>query len=123
MTKKETQLSYDGGPVGYGKPPVEGQFKKGGSKPERSGRAKFSKNSRTIIEELFEEDVTVTLGGRAQTMSRRELLIRVSYEKATKASSVNEMIALIRLYEKLAPQSVDPLPPLMVESIPGDEGF
>ena len=123
MAEQGKGTSYDGGPVGYGKPPVEHQFKKGSRKPIGSGRKDGGKNSRTIIQELLAEPVTVSLSGTLQTMSKRELMIRLGYEKATKASSVNEMVALIRLYEKLAPQSVDPLPPLRVQSIPGDENL
>lgn len=123
MRPKKQHVSYDGSPVGYGKPPAEHQFRKGGKKPADSGRGKSSRNSRSIIEELFGEEITVTLNGKRQTMSKRELLIRLGYEKAIKASSINEMLALIKLYEKLAPQSVDPIPPMRSESIPGDEGL
>lgn len=120
MARKQKSGEYE---VGYGKPPVEHQFGPGGKKPVGSGRKRGVKNSRTLIEGLFSEMVKVTLGGETRTMTKKELLIRHGFEKAIKARSVNELNALMRFYESLAPGSVDPPLPLTVESIPGDEGL
>lgn len=120
MPRKPESKEYD---VGYGKPPVEHRFGPGGKKPVGSGRKKGVKNSRTLIDELLSEIVKVTLGGETKTMTKKELLVRLGFEKAIKASSVNEMNALMRFYEALAPGCVDPPLPIFVQSIPGDEGL
>jgi hypothetical protein len=120
MARKPKSGEYE---VGYRKPPVEHQFGPGGKKPFGSGRKKGVKNLRTHIDELLSEKVQVTLGGETKTMTKRELLVRVGFEKAIKASSVNELNALMRLYETLAPGSVDPPLPIVVESMSGDEGL
>lgn len=120
MTKKKGHKSFDGSPVGYKKPPVDHQFRKGGEKPEGSGRKKGSKNSRTLIEEMLAEEVTIKLGGKQKKISKRELLLRQGYEKAIKANSVREIDTLVRLFERLAPQSIDPAPVVQFEAIPGD---
>lgn len=120
MARKPKTSEYE---VGYGKPPVEHQFGPGGKKPVGSGRKKGEKNLRTHIDDLLAEKVRVTLGGETKTMTKRELLVRVGFEKAIKARSVNELNALMRFYETLAPGSVDPPLPIIVESIPGDEGL
>ena len=123
MAKRRDQKSFDGGPVGYGKPPAEHQFRKGGKKPEGSGRRKGSRNSRAIIEEMLSEEISINQAGKKKVITRRELLIRSGYEKAIKANSVRESLNLVNLFEKLAPESIDALPPIFVESIPGDEGL
>lgn len=106
--------------IGHKRPPKEYQFKKGQKKPVGSGRRKHAKNSRTIIDQMLNEIVTVPLNGAAQSVSKKELLIRVSFEKAIKAPSINQSLALIRMFEKLAPESMDPPLPLLIESMPGD---
>lgn len=120
MTKEKGRKSFDGSPVGYKKPPVDHQFRKGGKKPEGSGRKKGSKNSRTLIEEILSEEVTVKIGQKQMTISKLELLIRLGFEKAIKANSVREHEALVKLFERLAPQSIDPVPAVKFETIPGD---
>ncbi len=109
--------------IGHKRPPKEYQFKKGQKKPVGSGRRKHVKNSRTIITEMFDEVVRLNAKGKIKNLSKRELLIRSSYDKALKSPSVNETIRVIRLYEMMAPESMDPPLPIQVESIPGDEGL
>ena len=109
--------------VGFKHPPKGNQFKEGDKRPVGSGRQKNTKNSRTIINQMLSEIVTVTLNGTTQSLSKKELLIRVCYEKAVKAPSVNQSVALLRILEKLAPDSMDPPLPLLIESMPGDGGL
>jgi hypothetical protein len=123
MARKDDERSYDGGPVGHKKPPASHQFKKGGKKPAGSGRKKGVKNGHTLIKEFWEEKLTVPLMGVLQTMTRKEYFVRMGWEKAMKSTSVNQLEALLRIFEKIAPDSFDPPLPIQVESIPGDEGL
>lgn len=120
MTFDDDDDDYE---VGYRRPPKEHQFKKGGTKPAGSGRRKNVKNSRTIIDDVMNEEVAVTVAGKKQKMTKKEFLIRSSYDKAIKSNSVKESFTLARLFEKLAPSSMDPPEPIQIHSIPGDESL
>ena len=57
--------------VGYGRPPVSGQFKKGRSGNPK-GRTKGSKNLQTLVSQALNETVMVTSEGRRKKMSKVE---------------------------------------------------
>lgn len=65
--------SFDGGPVGYKRPPAEHQFKKGHKR--LGGRAKGQKNLSTFIYELLGAKVTVSENGRTRKISVTEALL------------------------------------------------
>lgn len=121
MTKKKS-VSFDGGPVGYGRPPAEHQFKRG-QKPPGSGRRKGARNYETIVNEILEQPVPVTVDGKKKKMPARDALLRKAF-----ASAMNGDLAaierLFRLYARLAPQHLEPEQrPIPVQMIPGDESI
>ncbi len=122
MSGKKSSRSYDGSPVGYKKPPADGQFKKGGTKPGGSGRKKGSINAKQIIDQINAEMGTVTLNGRRQRLSNLEILLRHALQAAVRGS-LAEKQKYVRLCLTLAPDSIKPPDLLLVESIPGDEGL
>ena len=122
MAKKKGEESYDGGPVGYRKPPSKHQFKKGMQKPKGSGRQKGVKNVRLLIKTINSEEKLVTLEGKRQAMTRHEIMLRDASQKAM-TGSMRDKINYVQLCEMLAPGSIDPPEAILVESMPGDEGL
>lgn len=117
---KKKGISFDGGPVGYKRPPVEHQFKKG-QKPPGSGRRRESKNYETIAGELLESRIMVIEGGKKVRMSRKEALFRRAYATAM-SGRVNDVVRFFALVERLAPAQTAPEPLVMlVRNIDGDE--
>lgn len=123
MAGRKKNIGHDGGPVGYGNPPVEHQFKKGGKKPVGSGRKQGSENSATIIERMLGEVVFVSISGGERPMTKREVLIRKGYEKAINSTSVRETLTLFKLFDKLSAGDGEHECTIRVESIRGDEGL
>jgi hypothetical protein len=75
MTNRRTPSrggSYD---VGYGKPPTGTQFGKGIS-GNKKGRPKGAKNLATLLIDALYEEVTVTVNGVPQRISKLELMLR-----------------------------------------------
>lgn len=61
--------------VGYGKPPKKHQFKPGYS-GNKKGRPKGRKNIHTIVENLMNEKIKITINGRTKKVSCIEATIR-----------------------------------------------
>lgn len=120
MTGKGT--SFDGGPVGYKRPPVSGQFKKGQKHPS-GGRRPKAKNYETIIEELLESKVTVLDSGVAKRITVKQALLFKAVAKGLNGNvNVNEISRLFNLFERLAPALWTGEPPtIYVQTIEGDE--
>lgn len=72
--------------VGFGKPPLEHQFKKGRS-GNRHGRPKRSRNVTTIVREIASEAVTVRDGSRTRRVSKLELLVHAQVNKALRGDA------------------------------------
>ena len=85
----------DGGDynVGYGKPPRENRFKKGQSGNPK-GRPRASKNMRSIIHEIAEERVEVTIKGKRRNIPVREALARRLFSDAMKGNYRAQRLAL-----------------------------
>jgi hypothetical protein len=71
--------------VGYGRPPVEHQFKPGQSGNKR-GRPKGSKNEATIINELLSRKIKITQNGKARQISVLEGMFLKFAEDALKGN-------------------------------------
>lgn len=117
MTDDDDESRYK---VGYKRPPKDHQFKKGSKKPASSGRQKGHQSYRTIIDDLLNETITVAIGGEMQTLTKTEFMVRRGYERAIKADSVNELLALVKLSKKLAPEPLDSRTTIFIQTIPGD---
>ena len=112
--------SFDGGPVGYKRPPVEHQFKKG-QKPPGSGRRRETKNFEAIIGEALESKVTVTENGRKSRIPVKQALVKKAVFKGLNGN-VNDILRLFALFERLAPAFTTAEPPtLYIRNIAGDE--
>jgi hypothetical protein len=69
--------------VGYGRPPVHSRFKPGKSGNPK-GRAKQSRNMRTIVQQVLNEDMQIREGGRVRRMSAIEALVRTTLTRSFK---------------------------------------
>ena len=85
--------------IGYGKPPKSGQFKKGKSGNPK-GKAKGVKNLKTVIEQEALAPITIQEGGKTQTITRMQALIKRMMAKGvggdTKSAQV--LIDLVQQY-------------------------
>ena len=72
-------------PVGYGRPPVETQFKPGAS-GNPNGRPKKSRNLKAIIRDALTASVTVREGERKRSVSKLEGIVLRQLESALKGS-------------------------------------
>ena len=118
--KKGGGKSFDGGPVGYKRPPVEHQFKKG-QKPPGSGRRSGSKNMATILSEQLDTKITVIDNGKTRRMTVREAIARRAVAKAL-TGTASDALRLMQLVERFAPSQMQP-DPLVVQFqlIEGDD--
>jgi hypothetical protein len=85
--------------VGYGRPPVHSRFKPGQSGNPK-GRAKGSKNLRTILKQVSNEQIQIREGDRPRHMSRMEVLVRTTYARAFKGDP-KALASLILLWRQI----------------------
>jgi hypothetical protein len=67
--------------VGYGRPPVNRQFKPGQSGNPR-GRPKGSKNAATVVAEALSRPVKVRENGKIRTLTKWQAIIEITVNKA-----------------------------------------
>ena len=84
--------------VGYKKPPQHTQFQPGQS-GNPAGRPPKSRNLKRLVDEVLDEKVELTENGTAQTVSKREALIRCIYIDAMKGDARARQ-QLIQILEK-----------------------
>lgn len=77
-TRKSTESEYD---VGYKKPPRSGQIKPG-ERRNPNGRPKGSKNFNTVLRQLMEKPMTLTIDGTQIKVSGREAIAYRVFQKA-----------------------------------------
>ena len=118
MSKKKN-LSFDGGPVGYKRPPVEHQFPKG-KKPEGSGRKKGSKNYATLVNEIMESRVSVTRDGRQQKIPVKQALLWRAVARALNGT-VSDVERFFELVRRLDPEYSQPEMLVHFKKIEGDD--
>jgi len=94
--------------VGRGKPPLEGQFKKGNKVGK--GRPKGAKGLKRIVNEAFHQSVSAKVGDKVKKISRIEATI---HQVAIKGSKGDPKAAEkgIALYQQYGPQDEDEGPP------------
>lgn len=116
---KKKGVSFDGGPVGYKRPPVEHQFKKG-QKPPGSGRRPGSKNFATAIAEVLDSKLSISENGNKTRMSGTEALIRKAFASAMRGT-VHDVARFIGIIDRLAPDKTTLEPQVMlIRTIWGD---
>jgi hypothetical protein len=81
--------------VGYGRPPIEHQFKPGESRNPR-GRPAGRKNNKTIFAQILRETIAVREGTKSRKMSKCEALLQAQTLKGIKGDtrSANLIIGL-----------------------------
>ena len=102
--KREKRIIKGDHPVGFGRPPVEHQFKKrnkGGP-----GRPPGSKSQNNLLRAEFDRKHTVREGGRIVKTSARELLTKLLVTGAITSRDHKDLIKLIALARDLYPDPV-----------------
>jgi hypothetical protein len=98
MSKQtRTPSQSNGGAVGYCKPPVYTQFKKGQSgNPE--GRRKGQRNIRTVVNEALNQPITIREGNRTRKTTKLDGVIMTMVNDALKgdAKALASLIVLLR---------------------------
>ena len=90
--------------VGYGKPPKKTRFAKGLS-GNRRGRPRETRNLKTDLRTVLEEDLTFTVGGREVTFPARRAMLVALRNKALKGD-VRAIGMLVALLERLMPETL-----------------
>jgi hypothetical protein len=99
MSKSDQSDDKQNSAVGYGRPPVNRQFKPGQSGNPR-GRPKGSKNFPTMFAEAMSRPVTVRdKKGKIRTLSKQELMVEVMVNKAV-AGDPKAFAAVVQFAEK-----------------------
>ena len=80
------EVAGDAYQVGYCKPPVQTQFKKGKSGNPK-GRSKGSKNISTLLENAGQKLVTISEDGRTRKITMQDLIVRGLVTKAAKGDT------------------------------------
>jgi hypothetical protein len=83
--------------VGYCRPPKHSQFKPGQSGNPK-GRLKQSRNLRTVVKQVLDEDMLIREGTRLRRMPAAEALVRTTMTRALKGEpkAVASLLILIR---------------------------
>ena len=92
--------------VGYGRPPVEHQFRPGQSGNKR-GRPKGSKSEAAMINELLSQKITVNQNGKARKISLFEGIYLRIVEDALKGNTKSAAFLLGRLATLAEPAGQD----------------
>jgi hypothetical protein len=66
--------------VGYKRPPVEKQFKKGQKPPPRKKRVAKPLSTREILMKVLREERRVTRNGKATWVTNAELLMEIAFQ-------------------------------------------
>jgi hypothetical protein len=82
--------------VGYGRPPVHGQFKPGCS-GNKKGRPKGGRNAKTIVGKVLSDQITLRENGKARKTTKLEAMITAATHKAMKGDTpaLNAVVALL----------------------------
>ena len=85
--------------VGYGRPPVHGQFKNG--HPKLGGRRKGQRNRRAVIDEVLNEKITVREGKRSRRVTKFEaMILRMTNDAMSgNAKALSTILGLTRLLD------------------------
>jgi hypothetical protein len=93
--------NYD---VGYGKPPKHTRFQKGQSGNCR-GRKKNTRNLKTELRSVLDEELALLVGGRDTKLSARKAMLIALRNKALKGD-VRAIGMLVAMLERLLPETL-----------------
>jgi len=91
--------AYD---TGFGKPPRSKQFQKGQS-GNPAGRPSGSRSMRTLLEEILERDITVTIDGVPRRISAKEAILNRLFAQAIKGKTQDADL-FVRLIKHTLPE-------------------
>jgi Family of unknown function (DUF5681) len=91
-----TPAADQGYKVGYGRPPLHGQFKPGTS-GNKKGRPKGARNAKSLVEEVANSPVTVRENGKARKTTKLRAMLEAAAVNAMKGDirALNAFIALL----------------------------
>jgi hypothetical protein len=91
-----TAAADQGYKVGYGRPPLHGQFKPGTS-GNKKGRPKGSRNAKSLVEEVANSPVTVRENGKTRKTTKLRAMLEAAAVNAMKGDirALNAFIALL----------------------------
>ena len=98
MSKSDQSGDKQNSAVGYGRPPVNRQFKPGQSGNPR-GRPKGSKNFGTMIAKVLSSPLQVREKGKTRTLTKQEGMIEVMTNKAL-AGDPKAFLTIVQLADK-----------------------
>jgi hypothetical protein len=104
--------------IGYRRPPVSGQFKKGASGNPK-GRPKGSSNFLTLLDKELSQKVVVTENGRKKTLTRLQAMVKRMVAGALQGDQ-KQLLALVEILRRTGsfePEHVDDLLPGDYEAI------
>jgi hypothetical protein len=92
--RSDSEASYL---VGYGRPPTHSQFKPGQSGNPK-GRLPRTRNLKTVVQQVVEEQIQLREGGKSKRMSKFEALLRTLISRAFKGDTkaVASIIAIMK---------------------------
>ena len=90
--------------IGYKKPPKATQFVKGQS-GNRKGRPRNTRNFKTDLRKVLDEELTLTVGGEQVRFSARRAMLVALRNKALKGD-VRAISLLVTLLERLIPETL-----------------
>src|SRR6266571_1294505 len=85
--------------VGYKRPPRSGQFQKGKSGCPGGGRKKRG-SIKVDVESIFNETFSVSIDGKKQSMSAKEIELRQILKRAVEQSDFKSIAHLLNLFDK-----------------------
>jgi|SRR5215475_11358929 len=94
------------GLVGYGRPPVNSQFKPGQSGNPR-GRPKQQKTIATIVDDALRKKIRIRRGNKVHSVTKLEAAVEVILNKAL-AGDYHAFAKLIQVHEKLGGFNLPP---------------
>ena len=97
-------MSYE---IGYKRPPLNGQFKKGSSGNPK-GRPTGSKNLPTLLDEELAEKIVITENGKKKTITRQKAIIKRIVNAAMQGDlkAMRLLIELPRKFGVVAPPEI-----------------
>jgi hypothetical protein len=104
--------------VGYRRPPVSGQFKKGSSGNPK-GRPKGSRNFLTLLEQELAQKVVVNENGRRKTITRLQAMVKRMVAGAMQGDQ-RQLLTVVEILRKTGgfePNDVEGLLPENYESL------
>lgn len=101
-SKREKRQPRGDYPVGYARPPVDGQFK--ANNPGGPGRPKGSRSQDSILRKELETRQTIRIAGRGVKLSQRELAVKILIRKAFEKSDTKLLLQIIQYGQQLFPE-------------------